>query len=305
MKLQPPPPTLDSPLPGRTARRAYVMMLVSAVSFAAMSECARAAGQGIGDWRIAAVARGGVVLMFALAVARVRGTRLTWRGSPTLWVRSITGSVAMLLTFFALTHHVNVATALTLTNTFPIWVTLLAWPVLRERPNRAATVAILCGIAGVCLIERPDLGVFRGTSVAALGAAFCTAVVMLGLHRLKNLDALAIVVHFSAVATVVCAGYTVVTALAGQPVALGPLLEPTNLALLAGIGLFATTGQIFMTEAFKTAAPQRLAVIGLSQVVFALGLDYLLWHHTVQGLALAGILLVIAPVAWLLLKQRG
>ena len=129
---------------------------------------------------------------------------------------------------------------------------------------------------------------------------------MLGLHRLKNLDALAIVVHFSAVATVVCTGYTIVTALLGQPVEFAPLLRPANLALLTGVGIFATAGQIFMTAAFKTAAPQRLAVIGLTQVIFALGFDFVLWHHTVHGFALTGILLVIAPVAWLLLKRgRG
>ena len=137
-----------------------------------MSECARAAGQGVGDWRITAVARGSTVLVFALVVARLSGARLTWRGSATLWLRSLTGSVSMLLTFFALTHHENVATALTLTNTFPLWVTLLAWPVLRERPGGKAVVALVCGIAGVCLIERPDLARSAGPVPQPSGRRF-------------------------------------------------------------------------------------------------------------------------------------
>ena len=303
MKLQPQPTVHDSPISARAARRAYLLMLISAWSFACMTACARQAGRDLGDWRLTAVARGGVVLLFALAIAKLRGVRLVWLGPGTLWVRSITGSISMLLTFFALTHHENISTAVTLTNTFPLWVTILAWPVLRERPTAAAGMALVSGIVGVGLIERPDLGAFRATTGAALGAAFCTAVVMLGLHRLKNINALAIVVHFSAVATFVCAGYLIVTALNGKPVNFGPLSEPLNIALLAGIGLFATTGKIMMTIAFQTGAPQRVSVVGLMQLVFALGFDYLLWHHRVGGLALLGIALVIAPVGWLLLKH--
>src|SRR5437773_12360881 len=113
MKLQPPPAELDPPIPTRAARRAYGLMLLSALAFAAMTACARSAGQGVGDWRITAVARAAVVLLFAAAVARALGIRLVWRGPRTLWVRSLTGSVSMLLTFFALTHHENISTAVT------------------------------------------------------------------------------------------------------------------------------------------------------------------------------------------------
>src|SRR5437868_11190925 len=142
MKLQPTSPALEPPLSGPAVRRAYFLMLVSSVSFASMTACARQAGQNLGDWRITAVARGAVVLLFALAVARFHGVRLVWLRPGTLWLRSITGSISMLLTFFALTRHQNISTALTLTSTFPLWVTLLAWPVLRERPTWGAAFAL-------------------------------------------------------------------------------------------------------------------------------------------------------------------
>src|SRR5262249_48168148 len=194
----------------RSVRFAYLMMLASSLSFAAMSAGAHATQDRHCDWRLPAFARAFLVLIFTAALALVRRVRLTLRGTRTLWIRSLTGSVSMLLTFYALTH-LPVATAVTLTNTFPLWVTLLARPVLGLRPTPGVALALVSGIAGVCLIEQPHEGEFRLASVFALTAAVCTAVVMLGLHRLRHFDPLVIVVHFSAVATGIIGGFIVWT----------------------------------------------------------------------------------------------
>lgn len=284
-------------------RLAYLLMLASSFFFAAMSACARAAGEQC-DWRIPAFARAALVFFFAALLARVTGIRLVWLGPRTLWVRSITGSVSMLLTFYALTH-LQLATTITLTNTFPLWVTVLAWPVLRHRPTLGVAVALVSGIAGVVLIERPERGEFRWASLCALTAAFCTAVVMLGLHRLKQLYPLVIVVHFSAIATGIIGAFVLWTGF-GRPLEFAPLAQPRTLALLLGIGILGTAGQIFMTAAFRIALPQRLSVIGLVQVLFALGFDELFWRPRFEPTLLLGIVLIVAPVAWLLMRRgRG
>jgi drug/metabolite transporter (DMT)-like permease len=122
---------------------------------------------------------------------------------------------------------------------------------------------------------------------------------MLGLHHLRNLNSLAIVVHFSAVATVTCVGYAAATA-AGRPLGFDRLADPLTLALLLGVGAFATLGQIAMTTAFRYGPPQKLAVVGLAQVVFALGFDSAIWGRVPDGWTLCGIALVVAPVGWLM-----
>jgi drug/metabolite transporter (DMT)-like permease len=206
----------------------------------------------------------------------------------------------MLLTFFALTRSENLAIPITLSQTFPLWVTVLAWPVLGERPTVGMGLALLCGIAGVALIERPEQGEFRWASLAALAAALCTAIVMLGLHRLRGVDSLAVVVHFSAVAGIGCALYTLVSVLCGMPVTWIELTDWHTVALLAGVGVFGTIGQILMTMAFRVAPPQRLSVVGPTQILFALGYSLLLEHPRMEVSTIAGIVLVIAPVVWLL-----
>jgi drug/metabolite transporter (DMT)-like permease len=274
-----------------------LLMLTSALVFTVMSACTSALADRC-DWRFTVFARSGLAFAFTAALAWRGAVRLIFRWPRTLWVRSVVGSGSMLFTFYALAH-LPIATAVTLFNTFPLWVTLLAWPVLGMRPTAGVALALLSAVLGVALIEQPHAGDIRPASLAALFAAVCTAVVMLGLHRLRNINSLAIVVHFSGVATLTCLAYVAVTAVA-KPLDFAPLAEPTNLALLLGIGLFASLGQIAMTKAFSFGPPQKLAIVGLSQVVFALLFDLGIWGRTPDAWTLAGIILVMAPVAWVM-----
>jgi drug/metabolite transporter (DMT)-like permease len=199
-------------------------------------------------------------------------------------------------------------------NTFPIWVTLLAWPVLGERPSPGFLLALASGVAGVVLIEHgvtagesealaESTGTLRFAIASALLAAVCTAVVMLGLHRLRTINSLAIVVHFSAVATVAVFGYAIVTALNGWPIDLSVLTDRLTLTLLLAVGVLATLGQIAMTRAFSLGRPQGLAVVGLTQVIFALGFDLWFWEYLLDAAKVTGLVLVLAPVAWLVGRQ--
>src|SRR5207248_2139830 len=67
------------------------------------------------------------------------------------------------------------------------------------------TVAVFrAGLVGVARVAQPHLEAGNRGVYSALAAALFTAVAMLGLHSLSGIDPRAIVVHFSAVATVVC-----------------------------------------------------------------------------------------------------
>ncbi|MFO0807012.1 MAG: DMT family transporter [Gemmataceae bacterium] len=282
---------------------AYLLMLGSSLAFATMTTCGHALHDRC-DWRITAVFRASLAFLFTLIVARSSRVKLVFWKPRTLWMRSLVGSVSMLFTFYAM-KELPVGTLLTLTNTFPIWVTLLAWPVLGERPSAAFAVALASGVVGVYLIEHPTDGSINPATLAALFASFCTAIVMLGLHRLRRIESLAIVVHFSGVATVVCFGYAAYRSYVGDAIDLTALTRPDTIALLAGVGVFATIGQIAMTRAFGIGSPQKLAVVGLAQVVFALGFDFAIWGHRLDAASAFGTLLILAPVAWLLGRRRS
>lgn len=124
---------------------------------------------------------------------------------------------------------------------------------------------------------------------------------MLGLHRLKGLHPWAIVAHFSGVATV----FVLTACAVGPPVDLAPLAGPATLAMLVGVGATATVGQLCLTRAFTSGQPARVAVVGLTQIVFAMGLDVLFHGPHFDVATLAGIALVVAPTAWVMAEKAG
>jgi drug/metabolite transporter (DMT)-like permease len=273
-------------------------MLVGCFSFAWMSEFASQLGRLDCDWRVIALARSLLAFSFAFTLARLCGARLVFLQSPVLWLRSCAGSLSLLCTFYALTW-LRTSEVLTLTNTFPIWVAILSWPILRVRPSLSVWLAAGCGVLGVALMRRPQFETSPGSQLAvvlALAAAFTSAVAMLGLHRLKDLHPWAIVVHFSGVATVVVLGAWFF----GEPPDLEPLREPRFQLLLVGIGATATLGQLCLTRAFTSGQPARVSVVGLTQIVMAMGLDVLFGGPGFEPTTLAGIGLVLAPTAWMM-----
>jgi drug/metabolite transporter (DMT)-like permease len=278
--------------------RAYAFMLASALSFAVMGALGHLAGERC-DWHLVAAARSLVAFVLTLALSLATGVRLVLFRPAVLWMRSIAGSVGVLFAFYALTH-LPVSTSITLSNTVPVWVTLLAWPVLGQRPGRDVWAAIIIGLTGVVLIQRPEAAGDRLACALALGNALSTSVSMIGLNRLGGVDARAVVTHFSGVATVLTFAFVL---LSGGGVDYAPLGDASVLAVLAGVGVAATVAQLFMTKAFASGSPSKVSVVGLTQIVFALLFDLLFWQRRFDALALLGMALVIGPSAWLM--RRG
>jgi drug/metabolite transporter (DMT)-like permease len=275
-------------------------MLAGCVAFALMGSMTHLlAEEAHCDWQVLAVARSGMALGFAFLLARAAGVRLVFWRPRTLWIRSLAGSVSMVATFYALTR-LPVSQVLTITQMFPVWVALFAWPLLGEAPARGLWLAVSSAVLGMVLIQKPDAPEGNLATIAAAGASLFTAVAMLGLHRLRGLNPWAIVVHFSAVALVFCVASVF---LFERRIPLDRLLAPRPLLLLLTLGVSATAGQLFLTRAFAAGPPTRVSVVGLTQIVFALPLDLLLLGKSFPLTSLLGIALIVAPTACLMLAS--
>jgi drug/metabolite transporter (DMT)-like permease len=123
--------------------------------------------------------RGALALPFlavwAWAEARHRGTRwYGWIGDQRIWWAG--AFFAGDLAFWHWSLILTSVTAATLeANLAPLFVTLIAWIVWRERPTAQFVVALAIAIFGVFLIVSPKLGEVRGALVGdilGLGTAF-------------------------------------------------------------------------------------------------------------------------------------
>ncbi len=276
-------------------------MLGGAFAFAVMSTLAHAVRDRF-SWPAIAIGRSSVPFVLTALSAWWAGGRLVVFGSRALWLRSLAGSTSLVCTFFALTR-LPVADTLTLTNLFPIWVALLSWPMLQQRPGSFAWGCVVCALCGVFLIQQPHLEDGNLATLAALLASFTSALAMIGLHRVRGLDTRAIVWHFSGV-SLFFAGAAL--GLVGGRLPDKPLpVTSASWLLLLGVGTSATIGQYCLTKAFTLGVPSRVSVVGLTQVGFALLFEVLFESRHYDSSSLAGMLLVLAPTAWLLVRWRG
>ena len=279
-------------------KTSYLHMLWASLAFAVMAAFSHRAGESC-DWQLVVVARAVVAFFFAAIIARAGRVKLVWRGSAALWVRSVAGSTGMLCNFYALAH-LPVSDTLTLMNTSPIWVTLLLWLTFGQRPTISIICAVGASVAGIALIQQPHFQSGKFACLMALCGAFCTSIAMLGLNRLKNIDPRAIVAHFSGVAGVATVLFLLLTNRKDYLTQLG---AKSVLPLLILVGAAGVAGQIGMTRAFAKGHASRISVVALSQILFGLGFDVLFWNRSVNLISLLGMVLVIAPTAWLILGK--
>jgi drug/metabolite transporter (DMT)-like permease len=283
---------LDSVLP-------YAWMLFGALAFATMGSLVHALGPTC-NWQLVATVRTALALVFATSLTLHAGHKLVFRRPRTLWIRSIAGTISLFCTFYALSR-LPVADALTLTNVFPLWVALLSWPLLGEAPSKQAWIAIGVGLVGVVLVQQPHFADDAALpALLALFSSFTTAISMLGLHRLQDVDPRAVVAHFSGVSLVACLASL---ALVPNTALETSHFDDTTLAMLLGVGICGTTGQVFLTKAFAAGPPAKVSVVALTQVAFAMVYDVTVSGYTFNATSLCGMALIMAPAAWLLVSQ--
>jgi drug/metabolite transporter (DMT)-like permease len=286
---------------GENQARPMVWMLVGSLFFAVMGGLAHSLGARC-DWRVVALTRALVMLVSAAAMARAAGVPLAVFRPRSLWMRSLAGSFSLVCNFYALAR-LPVGDVLTLTNAYPLWIVLMTAAAARRAPSLIEALGVACGMVGVVLIQQqPDLAADdRGALVVAVVSSFSTAVAMFGLHRLRGVDARAVMAHFAGVASLVAGVWCL-----APPGFVGPrTFEPATIALLLGVGLTGTAGQYCLTKAFAGGPPGRVSVVSFSQVAFGLLFDVLIWGETATLRKLAGMALVLAPTCWLVVRGAG
>jgi drug/metabolite transporter (DMT)-like permease len=305
----------------------YLWMLLGALAFAVMAFLTADLRDNF-NWQWIAIARSGLAMVFGALLVVAGGAQFVLLRPRTLWMRSLAGSVSLVCGFYAMTHF-DVAIVLTLTNMYPLWVAVLSWPLLGHAPSGDTWLAALVGIVGVAVLvggmgnsggaipagpSSATVAVESGAAelqqvpltgviaiVAALVSAFTSAIALIGLHRLKEIDSRAIVTHFSLVSLLACIGALFVF---GDEMPQPPLSRGAIAALL-GVGLTATAGQLFLTKAFSTGIPARVSVVGLSQVGFAMLLEMLFHGKQFAPRTIVGMALIIAPTAWVLFRGQA
>jgi drug/metabolite transporter (DMT)-like permease len=158
---------------------------------------------------------------------------------------------------------------------------------LKERITVYHGLLALLAVVGVALVVKPSADIDVTPALLALASAFFAAIAYVLIRKLSFTEhPLTIVFWFNLISTI-----------AAVPVAAPSLVLPswTTAAVLLGMALLGTLGQVLMTHAYRHSEAGRLAVVGSTGAIFGALFDYLVWDHLPDALtALGGILVIIS-----------
>ena len=272
--------------------RASFEMLGGVMGFAAMAAIAHGTGEYLA-WPLVAFGRIVVTAVLAAFMLHASGLAFVFQGGRALWVRSLAGTTALSLNFFALTH-LPITDAVVIFSTNVLWINALLALFFRRRVPPATWAYAALALAGVYVLHNPEFDARLLPLLLALGGAFFMAVAKLALAHCKPLGTLPVVVHYSTTASLATLA---MCALQWDALVRAEAPLPGWLWLgLAGMGLAGTVGQVMMTTAYRRGHPTFVALVGISQIVFAAALDLLIWGNGFTERKLLGVAMITTAV---------
>ncbi|MGZ0785601.1 DMT family transporter [Pseudomonas saponiphila] len=180
----------------------------------------------------------------------------------------------------------------------PVLVTALSVPLLGEQVTRGQWLAVICGFVGVLIIVHPGGELFT----PAVLLPFCSALFFCFYQLLTR----KLAEHDSPTTSNFFAGLCNTLVMS----ALVPFFWQTpgivHGVLMLALGACGMCAHLFLTQAFRHAAPALLAPFGYCQIVFAGLLGWLLFGHApslITQLGIAVICLSGLAAAWQ--QRRG
>ncbi len=203
-------------------------------------------------------------------------------GKPLLLLfRGLMGFAA-LLAFFYNIAHIPLGDAMTFSKTSPIFTAIFAWMFLNEKLSPKGWAAVLVGFVGIVLITKPGGLALAKTDLLGIASGIGAALAYTSVRELKKYyDTRAIVLSFMGVGT---AG-PLLLMLASPYVdagvfdfMFGTFVMPGGIVWLyvAGMGLFATLAQVYMTRAYGESQAGIVGAVSYTNIVFAIAVGLLL-----------------------------
>jgi drug/metabolite transporter (DMT)-like permease len=179
----------------------------------------------------------------------------------------------------------------------PVIVALAAGPLLGEKLHPRTWLALAGGFGGVLLIIKPGSAVFVWVALLPLACAFGVAAYQILTRRLAG--------HDDPITTLFYPG---LVAAAVLPLVLPSSLtlpaQPLHAAMIVVLGLLGGVGHFLLIKAHALAPASLLAPFSYAQLVVVLILGWLVFGQLPDGLALTGMLLVVASGLMVIILNR-
>jgi drug/metabolite transporter (DMT)-like permease len=183
------------------------------------------------------------------------------------------------------------ATVFALEFTMPMWLALLAIPMLGERMTPSRAGSIVLGLIGVMIIIRPGLGSFQPAALLVLVAAFAFALSLIATKQLTaNVSTFAIIFWMNLM--------QLPMAMSGSdPLFLLRLGESTWLPALA-LGIAGLTSHYCLTNAFRWGDATVVVPLDFLRIPLIALVGWLFYGEGLDILVFVGAAFIIGGVLW-------
>jgi drug/metabolite transporter (DMT)-like permease len=237
------------------------------------------------------------ICLLGLAASKGGGLpRLLTTQRPLLHIgRSGLLVLSISLLFIAL-RHMSLADATAISFTSPLFITVLAIPILKEKVDKARWLAVLGGLLGVLVVVRPGSGLASWISLLPLFGAVAFAGFQIATRLLASTET-----------TFATLFYTGLGGLAWSSLAL-PFVWQTpetwhwlTFLIQGALGMGA---HLCMIKAFSHAEASLLAPFNYSKIIWAAGTGYLVFGNIPSLNTLAGAAIIAMAGLFIMLHER-
>lgn len=277
-------------------KQATALMLLSSTSFCLMSMVVKLSAASVGTMQ--QVFFRNLVSLFIVGAVIFR-KKLPFLGEkqfqPALCARSFFGFVGVIMLFYA-TANARQADVAILNRSSPVWTTIFAALILKEKISKVQIPVIALCLAGAFVAMQPafDSNLLPLLLAAATALASGLAYTMIAFCKGK-VHPLTVIFHFSLFSTV--AAFFLMLPTFSVP-------GPKELLMLLLIGIFAAGGQVGLTYAYQKAPAAEVSIYDYVGIVISMLLGDLVFGEPMTLSSTLGGILITCSALWSYLYNR-
>ncbi len=276
--------------------QSILRMISAAVSFSIMVIFVKAACQSLPSMEVVFIRS----LSGTLAIAfLIWEKRISWFGNnqKIMILRGVFGFGALAMHFYAISE-LNLATAVILNYTAPIFAAIFARLILREKTSWTVNLAVVFSFLGLYLLAAPHFeSKFIPLMIGILSGIFAALAYVMIRFGGENESPYTIIFYFTTISTI-----------GSFPLMLSHFEWPngTEWISLIGLSVGAFFGQVWLTKSIQNAPVSLVLPFSYLTPVFAALIGAFIWQEylTLPSMV-GGILIILSGIMIYLMRKRA
>ncbi|MFT6815524.1 MAG: drug/metabolite transporter (DMT)-like permease [Sphingobacteriales bacterium] len=206
---------------------------------------------------------------------------------PILLLRALFGMIGLILYIYSV-QRMPLATAVTIHHLAPIFTTIFAIYILKEKVKPLQWLFFGIAFAGVAVIKGFDSSFDLKLFAMILGSALFAGLAYNMIRKLRTTDHPMVVVFY----------FPLITLPIITPFIFASWYSPIGVEWLYifGIGICTQFAQYYMTKAYQSERIATVSMFKYSSVIYAILIGFLIFGETLNWLTAAGMALVVVGV---------